>query len=162
MVTARGSVAPFQFAKHPSKTSLKKILASAQSKVVISGMAEAVVLSEFPFVAQMPKRQKTRLQRVWDILGEYRSTIEREGNLVPASLASALLDVSHQRVMQLCNLGKLRRVEVAGHVYVTEQSVLDLAKMERKAGRPMKIKDMTWQIAMESSRAQMSERKLKK
>lgn len=122
-------------------------------------MSDAVAVAEFPFVAQMPRREKTRLQRVWDVLAEYRATIAREGNLVPASLVSALLDLSHQRVLQLCEAGKLKRVEVAGHVYVTELSVLDLAKTERRRGRPLKVKDMTWDIAVKSAKAQMAEKR---
>lgn len=122
-------------------------------------MVEAVSLAEFPFVAEMPKRAKTRLQRVWDQLLEYRATVEREGNLVPFSLVGKLLDVSHQRVSQLCDAGKLRRIVVLEHAYVTEDSILELAKQERKTGRPLKMKDMTWSMAMETSREWMGEKK---
>lgn len=104
----------------------------------MSDMIDAGTL-EMPFLADLPKREKSRLQAAWEIVEEIKRLSAEQGALVPPGLAATCLGVSHQRVWELCNLGTLQRVEIAGHGYVTEDSLLAFAKSERKAGRPPKV-----------------------
>jgi len=93
---------------------------------------------EFAFVSALPKREKSKLAKVWDTFNELRAAMASKGDLVPATMAAKCLDISRQRVWELMQAGKLDRVEVDGHVFVTADSVVALAKSERKAGRPFK------------------------
>lgn len=105
---------------------------------------------DFPFVAELPKRERSRLATVWERLAELRQVSAQHGQLVPPRLAAKLLGVSSQRIDQLVQAGKLMRVDVDGHPLLTENSIIALAKTERKAGRPFKlptgIKE-SWQVA---------------
>jgi hypothetical protein len=101
-------------------------------------MFEAAV-TEFPFVEALPKREKSKLARVWDMLREMKAAAEEDGQLVPVNFTCKLLDVGRTRVDQFCADGRLRRVEVAGHVFITENSIVELAREERKHGRPMNL-----------------------
>ena len=102
-------------------------------------MHEAAV-SEFPFVADMPKREKSRLARLWDTFQQIREATNRHGCLLPQHYAADLLGVSRQRVHVLVNEGRLTSVEVAGVRYVTEDSLLAWATSERdKGGRPPSV-----------------------
>lgn len=114
--------------------------------------AEAVDdVAEFPFVATLPKREKSRVQRAFDILEEMRAAVEAHGVLVPCVLAAKIGGVSRQRVHELSEEGKLKRVEFDGHVYVTEASVVEWLKSERKSGRPVGFVKLNgaWQVARE-------------
>jgi hypothetical protein len=94
---------------------------------------------EFGFVDGLPKREKSKLARVWDLLKQMKVASEKEGQLVPVNLTCKLLDVSRTRIDQFCERGSLRRVEVAGHVFITEQSIIECAREERKVGRPLNV-----------------------
>jgi hypothetical protein len=94
---------------------------------------------DFPFVQQLPKREKSRLCNLWDELRELRSLIAEHGALVPQPFAAELLGISHQRVQQLIASGKLIAVPVHTSRFVTENSIVTLAKSERKTGRPFNI-----------------------
>lgn len=98
-------------------------------------MFEAAI-TEFPFVAEMPKREKSKLQKVWDRFKEIQALQDVHGMLIPHVMAAKLLDVSHQRVSQLVEAGKLVCVKIEGSSLITEKSLVELAKSERKAGRP--------------------------
>lgn len=98
---------------------------------MVSGVAD-----EFPFVEGLPKREKSRLQKLWDHFQEVKEISAEKGILVPVRLASSLGGVSVQRIDQLCVVGKLERVYVDEHPFVTEQSLLAWARSERKSGRP--------------------------
>jgi hypothetical protein len=65
--------------------------------------------------------------------------VEGKGTVVPPVLAAKLLGISRQRVWELANDGKLERIEFEGHSFISENSIVALAKTERKAGRPFKI-----------------------
>lgn len=104
---------------------------------MVGAMFEADV-AEFPFTSELPKRQRTRLQSLWDQLSEIRAVVESKGMLIPASMAAKVLGVSRQRVHDLIKEGRLENVEMNGHNFITEASVVDYAKSERKAGRPVK------------------------
>ena len=96
-------------------------------------------IAEFPFVEALPKREKSELSRVWDLLSEMKAATDREGQLVPVNLTCQLLDVGRTRIDQFCAAGRLRRVVVAGHVFITEKSIVECARDERKSGRPLNI-----------------------
>lgn len=94
---------------------------------------------EFPFVEGMPKRERSRLQKFWDLLGEIKQMREQHGQLIPPELAAKLIGVSQQRVDQLMGAGKLMRLEIDGRPFVGENSLVEFARSERKAGRPPKL-----------------------
>lgn len=91
----------------------------------------------------LPKREKTRLARAWELLGHLREATEREGALVPVMLAAKCFDLSRSRIDSICQDGRLRRVEVDGHVFITEASMIEFAQVERKNGRPLKTSSPT-------------------
>ena len=97
-----------------------------------------VDLAEFPFVVDMPKRERSRLRTVWDTFLEAKALTEEKGMLIPISLAASLGGVSRSRVYQLCDAGSLERVEFGKNCFVTESSFMTWVQSERKAGRPFK------------------------
>lgn len=99
-------------------------------------MFEATV-NEFPFVQEMPKREKSRVARIWDLVKHLDKVSEVEGTLLPFTLAFKALELSRTRCDQLVAEGRLKRIEVDGHVFVTLNSVVEFAEQERKAGRPL-------------------------
>jgi len=105
--------------------------------------------SEFPFVEQLPKREKSRLLKLWDHFAEARALTKEHGMLVPVQLAASLAGVSNQRIHQLMEADQLKRVELNGHPFVTENSFVVWAQSERKNGRPFKdlAKGETWKLA---------------
>jgi hypothetical protein len=114
---------------------LKALTGVARSGSV-SVMFEAAV-TEFPFVQALPKREKSRLGRLWDHFQEVRAAVKENGALLPQHYAADLLGLSRQRVHVLVNEGKLKSIEVGGLRYVTESSLVAWAQAERdKGGRP--------------------------
>lgn len=99
-------------------------------------MFEAAI-TEFPFVAEMPKRDRSKFVKVWDHFQELGEIAKREGMLVPQTYAAKILGVSKQRVWQFVEEGRLRSVEVNGVRFVGEKSLIEFCKMERKSGRPV-------------------------
>jgi hypothetical protein len=97
--------------------------------------------TDFPFVAELPKREKSRLAKIWEAFQEVKAIQATEGCLIPDSVAATLLEVSRVRVEQLCDDGKLKRVMWHGRRFVTENSLVQHARSERKAGRPQKTID---------------------
>ena len=100
---------------------------------------------EFGFVNALPKREKSRWQRVRDEFERIRVITDEKGMLVPVHLAAALSGVCKQRIHQLMEVGKLERVDVLGdgHPFVTERSLMQWADSERKAGRPLEFGKLT-------------------
>jgi len=100
-------------------------------------MAEVGIL-EFPFTAEMPKTKKRLLSDFWTMFQTIKELTETEGNLIPVSLTCKLLDISRTRVDQLCADGRLRRLELEGHVFILGNSIVEFAKSDRsrKGGRP--------------------------
>ena len=113
-------------------------------------MFEATI-NEFPFVAEVPKREKSRLTKVWDAFQELKAITDEKGMLVPARFTANLLNVSHQRILQLVDAQHLERVTIDGNVFITERSIIALASSERKNGRPLKMATpkQTWEAAMD-------------
>lgn len=98
--------------------------------------AEAI---EFPFCSALPKKEKSKLAKCWELLQHLSDAQAKDGALVPVMLAAKCLDVSRTRIDQLCSADLLKRVDVDGHVFVTEASIVGFARQERKTGRPCKI-----------------------
>jgi len=98
-------------------------------------MFKAEVL-EMPFVATLRRREKSKIEKVWDTVKQI-SDIEREvGRLLPQAFAAKLLNLSRQRICQLVDEGILQSFTVGNVRMVTEASIITLAQTERKAGRP--------------------------
>lgn len=74
----------------------------------------------FPFVEDLPKREKSRWQKFRDAW----ATAKAKGPLIPLTLAAKLSDVSRQRLDELIAAGKLERVDLEGHVMITEDSLI--------------------------------------
>ena len=91
---------------------------------------------EFPFVAEMPRGERNELQKLWDELQEVKARVKEKGMLLPVSMAAGLGGVSRQRIHQLCEDGRLERVEIGKGSFVTEHSLTVWVESERKAGRP--------------------------
>lgn len=125
-------------------------------------MFEAVA-TDFPFVAEMPKREKSRLVKAWETFQEISRIAETEGTLIPQVFAAKVLDLSTQRISQLCNEGKLKVVVVGSNRFVTEKSVLDWARGEHKAGRPLKVTESKtpWRDAARMAREIQAENRRK-
>lgn len=105
-------------------------------------------LFEFPFVkdlpklSDLPKREQSKLQKVWNQVAELRAIQEQKGGLFPIRLVCGMLDVSRQRVYELIEAGRLECVDMEGGVrMVTGESVVGFAQTERKAGRPVKVQE---------------------
>lgn len=93
---------------------------------------------EMPFMASLPRRERKAVSSGWQRLGEMKELAESEkGMPVLVVIAAELLGISRQRVYQIINDGRLEKVEWHGRVYVTEESLIEFAKSERKAGRPV-------------------------
>lgn len=111
---------------------------------------EAVL--DFPFVQDLPKREKSKLANLWDALKASRADVDAafasQGGIVPVGLAAQLLNVSKQRVSQLLDEGKLVAVSVHGHRFVGEDSLVALAKSDRKGGRPVKAPSLSESYAL--------------
>lgn len=119
---------------------------------MMNNKAMEVALSEFPFVQELPKREQKKIKTVWDVLADYKAMWDTHGVLVPVSAAAKLLNVSPQRILQLVEAGKLKRVDMWDKAHITEASIVELAESERKTGRPFKVGPMTWKIASETTK----------
>jgi hypothetical protein len=117
---------------------------------------DQVLDNEFPFVNTIPKREKSRLRKAWDLFQELAAATEQHGPMCPASLAKKILDVSQQRVAQLMETGQLVSVSVAGHNYITKESLIAYCNSERKAGRPVKALTLTkremWKLSVDHAK----------
>lgn len=92
--------------------------------------------SEFAFVEELPKREKSRWQKLWEHFEEIKRITAEKGMLLPLSLAAQIAGVSRQRISDLCDNGTLDRVVMDGHPFVTEDKFVAWAKSDRKGGRP--------------------------
>jgi len=99
---------------------------------------EATAL-DLPGFSELPKREKTRLEKIWDHFQAVREVVEKKGMLVPQHVVADLLGVSRQRVHVLVNEGRLEAVQLHGNRYVTEESFIAFSKVEREIGRPLRL-----------------------
>lgn len=123
-----------------------------ERNVIMQYVAEAL---EFPFVASLPKREKTKLAKLWEHLSEARAIVKEKGMIIPQHLAAQLVGVSRQRIFTLANEGRLECIEFGGVRYVTEDSLVTFAQSQRKIGvhlgGPRTNKEI-WKTAVEFGR----------
>lgn len=96
-------------------------------------MHEAAI-SEFPFVESLPKREKSKLAKLWDHFKEVKEQTEKHGALLPQTFVADLLGISRQRVHTLVNEGRLGTVRVGNNRLVTEASIVAWAQAEHPNG----------------------------
>jgi len=99
-------------------------------------------ITEFPFMERLPKRERTRVGKLWDSLADLRRLRDEHGLLIPCGLAAELGGVCKQRISQLIDSGQLRTVELNGKPFVTEKSFVAWATSERANGVNIKIAGM--------------------
>lgn len=93
-------------------------------------------LTEFPFVDVLPRREKSKVAKLWDLVQDFKRASLSEGALFPVTVAAKALDVSRTRVDMWVADGRLKRIAIDGHVFITGDSMIELARTERKNGRP--------------------------
>jgi hypothetical protein len=112
-------------------------------------------ITEFPFVHEMPKREKSKLAKLWDHLAAVRAIVAEKGTVLPQHMVADLLDISRARVGQLVDDGRLEAVQIHGIRYVTADSVEACAKIERRiTGRPPRKLDNValWKTSLSNAR----------
>lgn len=113
-------------------------------------MSDGTTFNEFPFVGQLPKREKSKLRQVWDLINELSEIAKTEGVLVPATMAAKALNISRQRFHQLIQDRQIRVIVVQGNNYVSEKDLVAFAEVERKNGRPINPPDR-WKDCIRAS-----------
>lgn len=94
---------------------------------------------DFPFVADLPKREKSVIRTLWDEIGYCCEAQKRFGPVLPETVAAGALGISRQRMNQLVKAGRFETVTMGKRTYVTEDSLRAFAATERKSGRPAKV-----------------------
>jgi hypothetical protein len=102
-------------------------------------MSETTMAAEFPFVAEMPKREKSKYAKFKERYSAYKAFIDENGAVVTTGIASKLSGVGTQRIRDLIEDGRLKSCKFDGLLYVTEDTLVDFMASERKAGRPSKF-----------------------
>lgn len=125
------------------------------------GAMTDVLTTDFPFVEELPKREKSKVAKLWDTFQRMRDATKQHGCIVPVMLAAKLANVSNQRIHQLMKNETLERIEIDGHAYITETSLLNWVSTERKAGRPPKqhTKAELWRMSVDTAKEIRSPRK---
>jgi hypothetical protein len=100
-------------------------------------------IAEFPFVGELPAAQvdesaMDRRQRLVKKLAMLRTMMESDGQLVPVALVAECFGLSKQRVHGIVEQGHLRKVDIHGTSYITENSLIEYLNSERRNGRPRK------------------------
>lgn len=112
---------------------------------------------DFPFVAEMPKRERSKVETLWDRFNHLKAITDEKGMLLPPLFCAKLLGVSRQRIYVLLEEGRLERVDVDGHTFVTEASFIEWCKAEHKNGRPTKAESLSmkecWKVASDLAKA---------
>ena len=111
-------------------------------------MSNVSAYPDFPFVQELPKREQKKVASVWDQIQEIKRAIEDKGLLIPAPMAAELLGLSRQRVHMFASEKRLEAVYVNGHPFITEASLVEFAKVERKNGRPFKAPTLKESLGM--------------
>lgn len=94
-------------------------------------------VSEFHFVGDLPKREKTKVRRLFDVLDDLDNTVKVRGALVPQVMVAEILGVQRQRVSTLIAAGRLEAIDVGGYKQVFTESIREFARKEPlKPGRP--------------------------
>jgi len=102
--------------------------------------ATARDLAEFPFMAELPKREKGKVAKLFDVLEEIGRVQSEKGGIVPQALVAEVLNVSRARVAELVDDGKLDSIRIGQHRFVFLESLWARCKAEKdKGGRPRKV-----------------------
>jgi hypothetical protein len=97
---------------------------------------DAIRVSEFPFVADLTKREHSRVVDLWRLLRSFARLVEENGPPIRPSLAAELLGVSRARLYVLVDEGRLKViVSPDGFQAVTANSLIAFAESERVWGR---------------------------
>jgi hypothetical protein len=98
-----------------------------------------ISITEFPFVGELPKRERSAIRRIWDDIHEVVELQRQVGPVLPVGLAADALGVSASRVCQIAAAGRLEQVAMNGKNFIVAASLLEFAKLEKsKGGRPCK------------------------
>lgn len=125
----------------------------------IAPMSE-VPVAEFPFVAEMPRGEKSKLVKLWDRVTEFRRVSVVEGGLVTVSIAARMLDISRSRIDQLVQAGRLRAVPFEGHVFISGTSIEEFGDKEKsKGGRPRIKPAEMWSMSLDVARKVVPQKK---
>jgi len=88
-------------------------------------------LFDYPVIAE---RKRSTLRQMLDAIDEH-------GSLCPQSLIHGFLELSHQRVSQLCADGRFTVIRIGKINFVPFAEINVFMTEERKSGRPCKIPD---------------------
>jgi hypothetical protein len=94
---------------------------------------------EMPFMLTLPKRERSKVRQVWDMLSDMCELQREAGPVLPIGIVADALGLTNQRVRDIIRDGRLRTVFMDGRHYVTEASLKDFARVERKSGRPLSV-----------------------
>lgn len=117
---------------------MKKKALTAVGRPCIVADVNGFVGVEFPFVAELSKRQRSRWSRARESFQLLKLAQDQHGLLVPQNLAARLGCVTRQRIDQLSECGKLERIYINDHAFITEGSLVAWLKEETLRGRPRK------------------------
>jgi hypothetical protein len=96
---------------------------------------------DFPFVHDLPKREKSKVGQAFDELAEFWEVSKQERGLVTVNHAMKALNITRTTIDILCAKGILRRYKFADHVLISVASIKERAEAERSVGgRPRKNK----------------------
>ncbi len=109
-------------------------------------------INEFPFVGELPKREKSKLGKALDVVKEFTELSEQYGTLIPLGLIVPMMGISRQRLIECINDGQLAGVSFHGLWYVPESALIAFAKRERRTGRPPKAQAPTMDDCLEVAR----------
>ena len=104
----------------------------------VLAMGDISIISEFGFVSELPKREKSKYAKFRERYAAYKAFIEENGMVVVIPVAAKLAGVGGQRIRDLMEEGRLKVVKFEGRYYVTEDSLVEYMSSERKSGRPSK------------------------
>lgn len=109
----------------------------------MSQMFEAQTM-DFPFVGELPKRERSKVETLWDRFHRLKAITDEKGMLLPPLFCAKLLGVSRQRIYVLLDEGRLERIDIDGHTFVTEASFIEWCRAEHKSGRPTRLESATF------------------
>ena len=93
-------------------------------------------LTDFPFVADLPKREKSKVSKALDAMDELESIVAERGPLIPQAMGAKVVGVSSARICQLVDAGAIDTYTVNGDRFLFVRSFREFCKRERKNGRP--------------------------
>jgi hypothetical protein len=101
----------------------------------VSAVGDALAIAgEFPFVASLPKREKTKRMKLLEVIDALEAVQVEKGPVIPQSLAAEILGVSRARICQLVDEGRLESFDLNGTRFVFAKSFLEFCKEDRPTG----------------------------